>query len=228
MVLVPGGEYLSGDPDFGGLRPWSVDAFYIDRTEVTVDAYERCVTAGACTPPGTNDDCTAESLNWGKPDRANHPINCVSFERALTYCNWLGKRLPAKDEWEKAARGTDGRTYPWGEQRPSCRRAVTKECTAGITAPVGSRTAGASPYGIFDMAGNVNEIVLSRNMISYHMRRRTLTVAGMGSGERGSARGGSIRNEARSTDLETWTASGHYENDGDGFRCAATADPPIP
>ncbi|MBK9031758.1 MAG: SUMF1/EgtB/PvdO family nonheme iron enzyme [Myxococcales bacterium] len=227
MVLVPAGEYLigrTGEDAFGApLQAVTLQGFYIDKTEVTVAAYGRCVAAGACTVPGVDDSCPAQSGNWGKPDRADHPVNCVSFAQALTYCNWLGKRLPANDEWEKAARGTDGRTYPWGEQTPSCKRAVIKGCTRGITAPVGSRPAGASPYGLLDMAGNVREIALSKNLLRYQMDRLPITVAGLEPiAENGAARGGDVDAHATDSAFKVWATENHGVADWVGFRCAAS------
>ena len=82
-------------------------AFQIDRTEVTVERYDKCVQAGACTSANTGDSC-----DWGQGGRENHLVNCVDWEQAKAYCRWAGKRLHTEAEWEKAARGTDERTYP--------------------------------------------------------------------------------------------------------------------
>ncbi|MGF1510612.1 MAG: formylglycine-generating enzyme family protein [Myxococcota bacterium] len=165
MVLVPAGSFQMGSP--GETRPARVDAFFIDRTEVTVEAYALCVNQRMCTPPATGALC-----NFGRTDRTSHPVNCVSWAQAVTYCASMGKRLPLREEWEKAARGTGGAPYPWGDDAPSCSRAVyfenqnrltaLKEGCGGLggTQPVGSRPNGASPFGLMDMAGNVAEWVL--------------------------------------------------------------------
>jgi iron(II)-dependent oxidoreductase len=100
------------------------------------------------------------------PWNANHPVNCVDFNQAKTFCEWQGKRLPTEAEWEKAARGTDGRIFPWGNELADCTKAVMNDqpfvegvmgpgCGSGTTQPVGSKPAGASPYGVLDMAGNL-------------------------------------------------------------------------
>jgi formylglycine-generating enzyme required for sulfatase activity len=140
--------------------------FDVDRTEVTVAAYVACVRAGFCAEPGTGALC-----NYRRPGREQHPINCVSWRQAVAYCAFVDKRLPTRSEWEAAARGDDGRIHPWGNEPPSCGRAVyfenenrlaaIKEGCGGLagTQPVGSRPEGASPCGALDLAGNVAEWV---------------------------------------------------------------------
>ncbi|MEW6300221.1 MAG: formylglycine-generating enzyme family protein [Thermodesulfobacteriota bacterium] len=164
MVQIPAGAFWMGcNEKFDGEcyddekpgRVVPVDAFHIDRFEVTVAEYRRCVEAGRCS----RDSFTvALSCNWGKEGRDHHPINCVNWEQAKTYCEWAGKRLPAEAEWEKAARGTDGRVYPWGNEWDAKKVNTDKnEDSFPETAPVGSFPAGASPYGVLDMSGNVFE-----------------------------------------------------------------------
>lgn len=163
MVLVPGGPFFMGCNDAvdtecednerpGG--PVDVQVFQIDQFEVTVAAYETCVDAGNCTLPGTGGSC-----NWEVADRLSHPINCVDWEQAQKYCVSLGKQLPTEDQWEKAARGTDGRVYPWGNSFDPTRANVNgiKDGFDETTAPVGRFATGHSPYYAFDMAGNVWE-----------------------------------------------------------------------
>jgi formylglycine-generating enzyme required for sulfatase activity len=152
-------------------RRVQVSAFQIDKTEVTVSAYRRCVQAGACSAPATGGSC-----NWGQEGRGQHPVNCIDWEQARTYCTWAGKRLPTEAEWEKAARGTDGRKYAWGNRGYGAAGLVANIADEAAkrqypdwtvadgyndgfveTAPVGSFPAGASPYGAVDMIGNVWE-----------------------------------------------------------------------
>ncbi len=155
MVEVPGGPFQMGDKK--SLHTVEVAGFKIDTTEVTVAAYAECVTAGQCTKP----DSDSGYDNWGKADRAQHPVNSVDWHQATAYCTWKGKRLPTEQEWEKAARGTDGRIYPWGNQAATCDLAVMNKgglgCGRESTWPVGSKPAGASPYGALNMSGNVWE-----------------------------------------------------------------------
>jgi formylglycine-generating enzyme required for sulfatase activity len=133
-------------------------AFKIDKYEVTVSQYAACNTASpsTCTAPGTSVNC-----NWGVAGRENHPINCTDWSQAKAYCVWAGKRLPTEAEWEKAARGTDGRKYPWGDAALDCSYAVYSliPCPVTSTATVGSKPQGVSPYGAMDMVGNISEWV---------------------------------------------------------------------
>ena len=123
--------------------------FYIDKFEVTNQDYQECVSAGACK----------EAKKKRGFDGPQQPVVFVNQEDARTYCQWAGKRLPKEQEWQEAAQGTDSREYPWGNQEPNCSLANYSDCGVKATLPVGSKPAGASPYGALDMAGNVWEWV---------------------------------------------------------------------
>jgi formylglycine-generating enzyme required for sulfatase activity len=182
MVLIPAGSFHYGcneqvdnqcqSSEKPG-RQRKLAAFRIDRTEVTVAAYRACVGAGSCTAPRPGRVCTWSVSRSGLEQ---HPINCVNWEQARTYCEWRRKRLPSEQEWEKAARGTDGRKYPWGNVEIGGSRRLANIADESLgrehpgrvtldgyddgyvrTAPVGSYPAGASPRGVSDMAGNVWE-----------------------------------------------------------------------
>jgi formylglycine-generating enzyme required for sulfatase activity len=162
MVNVPGGTFRMGAAD-GDLdeRPAievTVATLEVDATEVTVAAFARCVTAGKCAEPDTGMYC-----NWHKPGRERHPVNCVDLKQAIDYCAFAGKRLPTEEEWEHAARGDAPHPYPWGDGEPGAQLCWNGEGNdlgrgerAG-TCPVASFPAGRSPFGAFDMAGNVWE-----------------------------------------------------------------------
>ncbi len=126
-----------------------LDEFWIDETEVTNAQYRICVEAGACSSP-------FDTRYYNDDSRARHPVVYVNWRRANAYCEWAGRKLPTEAQWEKAARGTDGRIYPWGNQRANASLA-NYGVNVGTTTEVGSYTEGASPYGALDMAGNVWE-----------------------------------------------------------------------
>jgi formylglycine-generating enzyme required for sulfatase activity len=158
QVFVEAGEFLMGSHETDSRaaddeKPQHVvnlDAFWIDMTEVTNAQYRRCVEAGVCTSPGC----------WGDADLSgdDQPVVCVTWYDAEVYAAWVGGRLPTEAEWEKAARGTDGRLYPWGNESPDCTKAFYSGCGVRTT-DVGSHLEGASPYGALDMAGSVREWV---------------------------------------------------------------------
>jgi serine/threonine-protein kinase len=164
MAAVPAGPFLfgsdDGDADERPRRRAQTAAFTIDRTEVTRKDYERCVAAKACAPATRYPDQSDPTL----------PQTGVSFDDAARYCRFAEKRLPTELEWEKAARGTDGRVFPWGDKADCARAnygawAGEGPCGGvhpGRPEPVGRYPGGASPYGALDMAGNVWEWVDAR------------------------------------------------------------------
>ncbi len=160
MMYVPDGPFSmgsnDGSDDESPVHAVTVDAFYMDKYEVTNSAYQRCVDAGACDVPKQRDSSTRTAY-FGNPEFNDHPVIYVDWNMAKTYCEWRGANLPTEAQWEKAARGTDGRTYPWGEGL-DCNKANYFGCI-GDTTEVGSYENGKSPYGMYDMAGNVWEWV---------------------------------------------------------------------
>jgi formylglycine-generating enzyme required for sulfatase activity len=154
MVYVPAGDFLMGSTKEEAMQDDEtpqhrvyLDAYWIDRTEVTLAQYQACVEAGKCGEP----DCASAG-------QSDLPVACVSWQDAADYCGWAGRRLPTEAEWEKAARGTDGRKYPWGNEEPDCDRLNYSGCV-GNASSVGSYPSGTSPFGALDMAGNVSEWV---------------------------------------------------------------------
>jgi formylglycine-generating enzyme required for sulfatase activity len=128
--------------------------FYIDKFEVTNQDYQECVAAGVCK----------EAKKKSGFDAPQQPVVFVNQDDGRTYCQWAGKRLPKEQEWQEAAQGTDGRQYPWGNQEPNCSLANYFGCGSG-TDLVGSKPAGASPYGALDMAGNAWEWVEEKGVV---------------------------------------------------------------
>jgi formylglycine-generating enzyme required for sulfatase activity/tRNA A-37 threonylcarbamoyl transferase component Bud32 len=233
MVAVPAGAFLSGcnqrvdsecDDDERSSTRRDVPSFWIDRTEVTVADYRRCVDAGRCTAPAAGEGC-----NWAVSGQGRHPVNCVDWAQAEAYCSFVGRRLPTEWEWEKAARGSDGRKYPWGSRGFERAGSVANIADASLekerkgwaldapyddgavqTAPVGTYPAGASPTGALDMIGNVWEW--------------TSTPLDGDPGQR-IIRGGSWADpasEARAS-FRIWSDTTHRRSAG-GFRCAKSGE----
>ncbi len=228
MVFVPAGQFQMGstnaDPDAGDeekpAHTATVDAFWLDKTEVTNKQYRQCVEAGACEEPSCWDN--------GDLNAPDQPVVCVTWDDAQAYAAWAGGRLPTEAEWEKAARGSDGRLYPWGGDAPDCQDANFKGCL-GRTATVGSYPDGASPYGALDMAGNVWEWVSDWYDETYYGDAPTDNPQGPDSGERRVIRGGSFdMSESR---LRAAFRIGNlpaYSNWDLGFRVVLPADPSAP
>jgi len=190
MVSVPAGEFTMGCDAHncgGDEQPQHVvnlSGFEIDRTEVTQAQYTACIDEGACEVPACDWQCDEPEL----------PASCVTWAQAKTFCGWAGKRLPTEAEWEKAARG-DGRTYPWGEDAPSCSLANMAGC-GGELRPVGSVPDGASPYGALDMAGNVVELVADWYDAGYYLTSPESDPQGPANGKSYGGRGGGFKSDS--------------------------------
>jgi len=161
MRLVSAGKFIMGS-DHGEFNERPVhevelSAFYMDVYEVTNSNYQTCVDVGPCTSPALNTLGQYVTDYYNDPQYGDYPVVYVNWFQARTYCDWRDAQLPTEAQWEKAARGTDGLTYPWG-QYITCDRSNFGRCT-GTTYPVGSYGEGISPYGLYDLAGNVWEWV---------------------------------------------------------------------
>jgi formylglycine-generating enzyme required for sulfatase activity len=168
LLYVPAGEFTMGSDKYisnihADERPMhkvTLPSFWMDQTEVTNKMYALCVKAEICQPPNYAGS-TTHNKYYGTDEFAEYPVLVGSdWNRAKTYCEWAGRRLPTEAEWEKAARGTDARIYPWGNKAPTSNLA-NYNSIIGDTTKVGNYPAGASPYGVLDMAGNVWEWVSS-------------------------------------------------------------------
>jgi len=159
MVVIPAGGFLMGEEDgLQDARPLHrvhLSSYWFDKYEVTNGQYRQCVEGGGCTPP-------KDRLTFDDPQRVQYPVTNITWNQARSFCQWQGKRLPTEAEWEKAARGTDGRRYPWGNDGETLKNRVRNgELKAGVSGiePIGRQAATASPYGVFDLIGSVSEWV---------------------------------------------------------------------
>lgn len=161
QVYIPAGTFRMGGfdvraaPDEFPAHEVTLDAYWMDQLEVTNAMYQVCVGAGVCTLP-QNPGTARKADYFFNPDFKDYPVVYVTWGQAKTYCEWAERRLPTEAEWERAARGDDMRTFPWGEDKPDYRFANFNMLVTD-TSRVGSYPLGASPFGVLDMAGNVAE-----------------------------------------------------------------------
>ena len=210
MTYIPAGDFISGPDSSPAIK--NTNAYFIDIYEVTAVEYQECVEESVCSYNGSTTDVARTYDN----NRAEFPINFVSWDEASRYCQWVEKRLPTAQEWEKAARGVDQWHHPWGNEDADCSRAVMLErggsnanmgCETGDPWAVGKKTDGRSPYGAHDMIGNVAEWTSTQ---SYTMGSSWMTTRG----------GGYSSTESY---LKVWMEVSHPKSDWEasiGFRCA--------
>lgn len=224
MVLVPAGEFTmgsdKGDEDEFPVHRVHLHAFYIDKFEVTNGRFANFVDTIQSEPP------------WGFEDKdtpvthADRPVRWVKWMDAMAYCLWAGKRLPTEAEWEKAARGADGRIYPWGNDPPTPVHAVygLKDGGEETISVIGDRGKGQSPYGAHDLAGNLYEWVLDWYAENYYLNFATTPAVDPRGPSEGTAkvqRGGSYINNPYRLRSSFRTKGDPTEEDPHvGFRCA--------
>jgi formylglycine-generating enzyme len=150
MAPLSGGTFTTGEQ----ARTVTIEPFCLDTTEVTADAYAACVRTGKCGTEKLGAFAREPLCNYGVEGRANHPMNCVDWEQAVSFCGAQGERLPTEDEWEWAARGQGrGTIYPWGNDEPTTQLCWKQEGTCRV----GSHPEGDAPGGFHDLSGNVWE-----------------------------------------------------------------------
>jgi formylglycine-generating enzyme required for sulfatase activity len=235
LVYVPEGAFWMGahpddtyaDDDEHPYHEIYLDAFWIDQTEVTNGMYARCVADQACGLP-VNLSSTTHLSYYVEQAFKDHPVINVSWQQAVDYCAWAGRRLPTEAEWEKAARGSEGLIYPWGNELNDCTQAnysilVQRKCV-GDAKRVGSFPDYASPYNALDMVGNVWEFVADFYSTSYYSSSPWENPQGPISGLNRVVKGGSWDNipaDSRSSERFSTTNYGDMET---GFRCAVSAE----
>lgn len=234
MVTVPAGEFQMGcdtntdiycefvPEEFS--HTVFLDAFRIDKYEVTYRRYQKCVDAGGCEPPDVGG-----MFNYGWPGIDSLAVNGITWFKAKAFCEWEGKRLPTEAEWEKAAKGTEQLLYPWGFEEPTCEYAVMDTmyagnlgCGTGNVMPVGTKPMGASPYGAMDMAGNVWEWTADWHDENYYFNSPINNPQGPASGDYKVTRGGDLFSRS-GLELRTTGRFPYYPSNPSpaiGFRCA--------
>ena len=226
MVYVPAGPfkmgYEGGYPDEGPEHSVTLSAFWIDKTEIPNGTYEMCVQAGDCNPPAKHNSNGIDNY-YGNPQTADYPIIFVAWSDAQNYCDWMGGRLPTEAEWEKAARGTDGRLYPWGDTPPDPTLANFGDNNWDVVA-TGNYTGAASPYGALDMAGNVWEWVADWYAADYYTQSPANNPTGPESGTKKVMRGGSWNFDTPGLRMSYRLAKDPaYTAPDAGFRCMLPA-----
>jgi formylglycine-generating enzyme required for sulfatase activity len=230
LLYVPEGEYSMGsdnsETDEAPFHTVFLDAFWIDKTEVTVRMYSVCVDAGVCKEP-TNKKSFSHPVYYGNTEFENYPVIYVDWNMAKTYCEWAGRRLPTEAEWEKAARGTTANEYPWGNAAPST-DLLNYNRNVGDTTDVEKYLDGKSIYGALNMAGNVWEWVNDWYDEAYYQSSDSMNPLGPDSD---TSRYRVLRGGSWTDGSKVFRSSNRFKNYPDtsnydiGFRCALSVTP---
>ena len=238
MILIPAGEFVMGAKDDdadakANEKPEHkvyLDAYYIYKHEVTYRQFKKFLNATGYKPVG----------NWSrgdKPERQDHPVMYITYPDAVEYCKWAKVELPTEAQWEKAARGSDGRKYPWGNEwdPEKCNNIelTDKNIMAKMadihnkrgTVPVGSIPGDISPYGVTDMGGNINEWCRDWYKSGYYKKSPAKNPSGPPKGTEKSTRGGAwSMGSKRCRTTSRWSGSVESDLDDYGFRCVKKAE----
>ena len=232
MVLIPAGEFLMGSPEGTGRKDEypqhkvTLDAFWIDRYEVTGGDFEKYLEQN----PKQHPTITGWYDRKARPEMVHKPVIGLTWKRCRNYCLWRGKRLPTEAEWERAAGGTHHRTYPWGEEPLDATRAHFNRCCfinkGDILREAGSLERGKTPEGVYDMSGNIAEWVFDWYDARYYQKSPRKNPKGPPKGKYHVIRGGAWNS------LSDYMRVSHRygQNDGQDFygigcRCAKSPDP---
>jgi formylglycine-generating enzyme required for sulfatase activity len=224
LVYVPAGEFTMGYTGFDAPeKRVSLDGYWIYKTEVTNSMYAFCVSVGACAPPVQE----VGAYVYDNPVYANYPVVGVTWDMAANYCSWIDGGLPTEAQWEKAARGTDGASYPWGGEEASCELGNFEGCVGALT-DVTRYAESASPYGALDMAGNVLEWVHDYYGEDYYNNAPAENPTGPESGDSRVVRGSGFETgfEQAASAIRHPAGNGFHNRDL-GFRCAIQGPPAL-
>ncbi len=221
MVFIPEGEFVmgynDGNSDEKPEHKVYLDAFYIDKYEVSNKDYQKFIKATNYPAPAFWE--SKEYNNFNKPDK---PVVGILWEDAFNYALWAGKRLPTEAEWEKACRGDSSFLYPWGDKKPD--KSLGNFCSDN-TIDVKSFPEGASPYGVYNMLGNVWEWCNDWYDENYYQKNQTSNPSGAKTGHYRVLRGGSWNNDfdaCRSTNRSLFAPSLRYNDIGFHIFCSAS------
>lgn len=217
-------SFIDCDADEEPLHEVELDAYWIDRVEVSVAEYTKCVYAGKCKLPGLPG--MHVGAYWSNESKGV-PLDHVCYSEAVDYCAWAGKRLCTEAEWEKAARGTNACLYPWGNTWPTCEQALFIGCTptdsVANLSEVTDNEAGASPYGVLNMAGNVSEWVSDWYVPDFYLYGPVSNPKGPASGQWRVERGGSFWSSYSDvTSWFRWMVSSQEYCSSAGLRCCSS------
>lgn len=222
-VYVPEGEFMMGSnngpkSDNYPAHKVYLDAFWMDRVEVTNAMYLKCIRSGACSKPVT------DNVYYDRWIYRDHPMIYVTWFQAEQYCAWTGRRLPTEAEWEKAARGVNGNKYPWGNEAPTARLANFDGTMIHEAVPSFRYPLGASPYGALNMAGNVREWIADWFDREYYRISPYANPQGPATGTERSLRSGSYNEDQN--EIAAYVRYSHQPGSAGlsrGFRCAQSA-----
>jgi len=219
LVYVPPGEFIMGNGESNApVHNVTLDAFWMYQTKVTNRMFAQCVAVGACSSP-------TEEIGgsvYSNPQYANFPVVGVTWDQSQAYCAWSQGQLPTEAQWEKAARGLNGNVYPWGDTDPACNLLNFGYCS-GRTSEVDAFPDGVSPYGLYDMAGNIFEWVGDWYGETYYTDAPTANPTGPENGQYRSIRGSSFETDSDQVGsaIRHFGAQTYHSRDL-GFRCAVT------
>jgi formylglycine-generating enzyme required for sulfatase activity len=216
LVYVPASGFIMGNNGFDApIHNVTLDGFWIYQTKVTNRMFAQCVAVGACTTP-------TQELGgpvYSNPEYANHPVVGVTWDQSQAYCAWSQGQLPTEAQWEKSARGIEGNAYPWGNEKPACDFLNLGYCT-GRTSEVNAFSSGVSPYGLYDMAGNIFEWVSDWYGETYYKDAPSVNPTGPESGQYRSIRGSSFESDFNQVESAIRHFGGQTYHSRDlGFRC---------